>query len=96
MIVVGKSVLLTLVWRSLFIDRAESATNFTAVVGDGTNMPKVTFEVNLPEEQQDFEMYAGALGLYCVISDLDSELRQVLKYEEKPAEESENTEETEA
>lgn len=44
---------------------------------------KANLEFNLPEEQEDFDTCCNARKYYCVLWDLDQELRSKIKYDEK-------------
>lgn len=44
---------------------------------------KAILEFNLPEEKSEFKLASNANDLYCVLWDLDNELRRLLKYNEQ-------------
>lgn len=43
---------------------------------------KVTLEFNLPEDQEEFDIHRQAMDFFVVLSDLDQELRAMIKYGE--------------
>lgn len=47
-------------------------------------MAKATLEFNIPEEQVEHEMACKAPDMYCVLCDLDHELRNHLKHDSHP------------
>ena len=42
-------------------------------------MPKITVEFQLPEEQEEFDMYYIASTIYCALSDIQTLLRDIEK-----------------
>jgi hypothetical protein len=44
---------------------------------------KATLEFNLPEDREEYEMHTQASDLYLAISDLQSMIRQIDRYEDK-------------
>ena len=44
---------------------------------------KVTYDFNLPEEQDDFDIYNNSMKYYLALWDLQQQLRLWLKYEER-------------
>ena len=54
---------------------------------------KATLEFNLPEDSSEFEIAAGSMNWALVVWDLDSFLRNRIKYDDKTAwdREAENT-----
>jgi hypothetical protein len=55
-------------------------------------MSKVTFEFNLPEENEEFEIFSKAMETHCNIEELRSFLRKKYKYEEMTDKEQEQVE----
>jgi hypothetical protein len=52
-------------------------------------MSKVTFEFNLPEENEEFEIFSKAMESYCNIEEFRNFLRKKHKYEEMTDKEQE-------
>jgi len=50
---------------------------------------KATLEFNLPDEQEEFDLCLKARNYFCVLWDLDQELRKKVKYENIPEKEKE-------
>lgn len=48
---------------------------------------KVTFEFNIPEDNDEYEMYSNALNYYSFINALNEYLRSEIKYNEHTDEE---------
>jgi acyl carrier protein len=48
---------------------------------------KATLEFNLPEDQNDYDLYKDAFEFFKVIWELNQELRKKIKYEELSEEE---------
>lgn len=46
---------------------------------------KVTYDFNLPEEQEDFDIYNNSMKYYLALWDFQQTLRQWLKYDERDA-----------
>jgi hypothetical protein len=44
---------------------------------------KVTYDFNLPEEQDDFDIYNNSMKYYLALCDLQQIFREWLKYEER-------------
>jgi hypothetical protein len=55
-------------------------------------MSKATFEFNLPEENEEFEIFSNALQTYCNICDFRQFLRSKHKHEEMTDKEYEQVE----
>lgn len=50
-------------------------------------MPKVTIEFDLPEEQEEYDIYSKATSLHACLWDLKQDLRNTRKYLELSVEE---------
>lgn len=42
---------------------------------------KVTFDFDMPEDNEDFEIYQSAKKMYCMLTEMKAELRKANKYE---------------
>jgi hypothetical protein len=47
-------------------------------------MSKALLEFNLPEDQNDFDLAVNGSAFSCVLTDLDNELRNLSKHQNKP------------
>lgn len=47
-------------------------------------MPKATLTFDLPDEQTEHEMANKAADMWCVLNNLDQELRSHIKYDSHP------------
>lgn len=43
-------------------------------------MPKIKIEFDLPEDQQEYELYINGPNYSCIIEDVDNYLRSMIKY----------------